>query len=1020
MLVPKTLTGKLQRALSKYERYRFENIAEVTGVTLYETPERLQHEPAEQGKPIEKGASWGNEGITGWFRCDYVIPEEFDGKRLFVGAKTNGETLWFANDIVKGVFDVNHPYVHLVKSAKKGDKYHFAFEAYSGHWFPGCGIGESNPAITEGCKSFGGVYIAQEREDVRDFIFDFATILSFVKATRGDKNNFRAAKAMKVLEQVFSVINGDPDETPESEWRPKLKEACKIMKPFLSSKNSATAPTIGLVGHSHIDTAWLWPISETRRKCGRTFSSVLNLMEQNEDFIFIQSAPCHADFVRQDYPELFARIQERVKEGRWEPNGGMWVEPDCNITSGEAFVRQLLVGQNFTRKYYGYSSDTLWEPDVFGYSAALPQILKGCGIDYFCTTKLSWNDTNRFPYDTFVWEGIDGSSVLAHFNTIPANPTPETLLSMWNDVQHKDVQDRRLAALGHGDGGGGPTYELAEYAKRVRDLEGCPKGEMMTVSKFMHSIEDNCTDLPKWFGELYLELHRGTLTSVAGVKKGNRKMEFAMRSAEFIATLAFLKGKGYPTEELDKLWKHLLTHQFHDILPGSSIARVNDEALEAFAEGISATQVLTSEKALEIAEVSDDEITVFNDLSWNRSSFVLDNTDKAPVGLKSQSYTDLDGNTRIYVSSADVPALGAAVYAVEEQKNEGKSAFKVNAAMTKVVTPFAEVKFDKIGRIPSFIDKSTGRELVKDGGALNSIWLGEDLPDYWDNWDINPDQYLKMQLQTNLVSRELISNGALQLRIRSTWKIGEASTFIQDIVFYADSKKVDFETKVEWNEKHKLLKAGFDLNVFSGTARHEIQYGYAERPTHRNLSEDRARFEVCNHKWTDISEMEFGAAILNDCKYGISVHGSDVRPTLLKSGTHPDPRGDNGVHTFTYSLLPHDAFSVESVVRPAYELNTNVTTVGGRCDIEGSLIKFDSSNIIVEAVKKAEDGNSVIIRFYDALGTGKKVKATVGLEGVKEIAETNMLEEEKAVIANGAEFEMYVKPFEIKTISVKF
>lgn len=1019
MLVVNTLTEKLHRALKKYERYRFEDIAEVKGVTIYETPERLQHEPKEDGTPIEKGSSWGDEGITAWFRCDYKIPSSMDGKKLFVGAKTNGETLWFANDILKGVFDNNHPYVHLVKSAKKGDKYHFAFESYSGHWFPGCGIGEENPKIVKGCKTFGGIFIAMEREDVRDFIFDLATVLSFVNATKNDKNSLRTAKAMKVLENVFSIINGDPDETPESEWRPKLKDACAAMKPFLSSKNSKTAPTIGLVGHSHIDTAWLWPISETRRKCGRTFSSVLNLMEQNEDFIFIQSAPCHADFVRQDYPELFARIQERVKEGRWEPNGGMWVEPDCNITSGESFVRQLLVGQSFTRKYYGYSSDVLWEPDVFGYSAALPQILKGCGINYFCTTKLSWNDTNRFPYDTFVWEGIDGSSVLAHFNTIPANPTPETLISMWNDVQHKDVQEMRLAALGHGDGGGGPTYELSEYAKRVRDLEGCPKGEMTTVSKFMHKLEETSTDLPKWFGELYLELHRGTLTSVAEVKKGNRKLEFAMRAAEFVSTIAFLRGKEYPTEQFDKLWKHLLMHQFHDILPGSSIARVNDEAIAAFKEGISAAQILTAEKALEITDINEKEITVFNDLSWNRKSFVLENTDKAPKGLKAQAYTDLEGTKKVYVSGADIPALGSSVYTLDKIINSGKSPFKINSSLSKVVTPYAEIKFDKIGRITSFIDKSTGRELVKDGGALNSIWLGEDLPNYWDNWDINPDQYLKMQLQSNLVSRELIDQGELQLRIRSVWKIGEASLFTQDMVLYSDSKKIDFETKVDWKEKHKLLKAGFELNVFSGTARHEIQYGYAERPTHRNLSQDRARFEVCNHKWTDISEMEFGVAILNDCKYGISVLGSDVRPTLLKSSTHPDPRGDNGVHTFTYSLLPHDAFSVENVVRPAYELNVNVTTVAGRCDISDSLIKFDSSNIIVEAVKKAENSNAIVFRFYDALGTGKTVKACVGISDVKRIVETNMLEEEKSVISTSSEFEIYVKPFEIKTICVE-
>jgi len=1018
MLVPNTILGKMNRALNFYTKYRFSDLCEVENVTLFETPERLTHEPDKAGKPVEKGAKWGNESITGWFRCDFTVPKELNGKRLFVGARTSGETLWFANDIVKGVFDGNHPYVHLVKEAKAGDKYHFAFEAYSGHWYPGCGGTEMNPKVEKGCKTFGGIFIAEENEDVRDFIFDLATVISFVKATK-DNNSFRKAKGLKTLEKVFAVINNNPDEVPESEWRPKLKEACAIMKPFLSSKNGPTAPTIGLVGHSHIDTAWLWPISETRRKCGRTFSSVLNLMEQNEDFIFIQSAPCHADFVRQDYPELFERICERAKEGRWEPNGGMWVEPDCNITSGESFVRQLLFGQRFTRKYYNYTSDTLWEPDVFGYSAALPQILQGCDIKYFCTTKLSWNDTNRFPYDTFNWKGIDGSTVVSHFNTIPANPTPETLISMWDDVQHKDVQDRRLAALGHGDGGGGPTYELAEYAKRVKDLEGCPHGEMTTVSNFMKSIEKNCPELPTWSGELYLELHRGTLTSIANTKKGNRKLEFAMRDLEFIATLAFLKGKGYPVEELDKLWKLLLTHQFHDILPGSSIAAVNDEAYQAFNDGIQSAKLLTAEKAVEMTELDDKEITVFNDLSWNRKSFTLEDNGKAPKGLKAQRYTDAEGKKKVYVSGANVPALGSTVYEAAPIAEIDGSSFRVAKNLSKVTTPFAVIKFDNIGRISSFIDKETGRELVKEGSALNSIWLGEDFPEYWDNWDINPDQYLKMELQKNLVSREIVSDGKLMLRIRSVWKIGAKSTFTQDMVCYSDSKKIDFETVVDWRESHKLLKAGFDLNVFTNTARHEIQYGYAERPTHTNLSQDRARFEVCNHKWTDVSEMEFGAAILNDCKYGISVNGSDVRPTLLKGGIKPDNRADNGVHSFTYSLVPHGAFGVENVIRPAYELNSNVTTIEGSCPVE-SLITFNASNIIVEAVKKAEDENAVVIRFYDALGTGKTVKAHIAMNGVKSVVETNMLEEVKGNVCEGNDFEMYVKPFEIKTILVRF
>ena len=1022
MLTDKSIFAKLPLIQQRYEKLRYQAVADVS-VELFETRDYLTQEPDDvPWSPAPVGTAWGGEWMTGWFRGDVVLPVACEGKKTFLRACTGApEALFLLDGVPHGVFDANHPVVALTISGDLGRMYHVALEAYSGHTHPGTQPSDVTTPQAPKSRIVEGIEVVLEREDVGAFALELRVLLSLLSSL--DENSLRRGRIQRGMAEVYAVVDALPELVEETVWRSKLAAAREIMRPLLDAKNGTTAPTMGIVGHSHIDTAWLWPLEETRRKCGRTFSSVLNLMEQYPEFLFIQSTPAQTEMVREDYPEMFTEIQERVAEGRWEPNGGMWVEPDCNLTSGEAMVRQLLVGQTATREMFGYTSDTLWMPDVFGYSAALPQILQGAGVRFFCTTKIAWNDTTRFPYDTFVWKGIDGSSVITHYNAIHCVPDPKTLNDQWNWVQHKDVQDRRLSSFGWGDGGGGPEAEMIEIARLVQDLEGCPRATYTTVGAFMEGIETELTDLPEWVGELYLEAHRGTLTSIAQIKRGNRKAEFATRDAEFLSVLAALQGQAYPAGEFLALWKGLLTHQFHDILPGSSIAEVNDEAVVAFAGTIKGAQALSLRALSALAgEGTSERWLLANSLSWDRGGEITwvgapSGTRPADETIAAQWVEDPTGSSRLVLAGLTLPALGGCVVDLEPGEPGGDTPFVVTD--DGVVTPYATVHFDSRGRIDSFVDKATQREIVRPGAALNTLLLGEDIPGHWDNWDIDRDQRLKMRDDSQLVSRDVVANGPLQLRIRSTYRIGRRSTLTQDMVFHAGTPQVDFETVVDWAEKRTLMKVAFPLNVWAEQARHEIQYGYAERPTHTNLIQDRARFEVCAHKWTDLSDAGFGVALLNDCKYGVSVEGGEIGLSLLKSGVHPDPRGDEGRHLVTYSLLPHaGTFSVPAVVRPAYELNIAPVAIQVSSDATdlASLLTVEASNVIVEAVKWAEEGNAFVIRLYEAGRAGTRARVQLNTP-VAALTLTNLLEEAQVsleLVDNAVTLDF--RPFEIKTL----
>lgn len=1028
MLTDPKIIRKLAGIEHRYARLRFAKVGEVP-VEMCETREHFREEPGPAARvrwrPASPGQRWGGEGLTAWFRGDVRLPRACAGRKVFIRARTGGEALFFVNGVPRGVFDWQHPAVALALSASTRAKYHIAIEAYAGHSFPGTQPFDDDPPVTPKCRVFEGVDIVLEREDVSAFVFDLLVLRQLVKCL--DENSLRRGRVVAALAEVYRLVDADPREGNEGVWRPKLAAAREAMRPLLETPNGPTAPTVGIIGASHIDTAWLWPLGETWRKCARTFSSALNLMEQYPEMTFLQPAPCHAEVMRDEYPVLFAAMRKAIAEGRWEPNGGMWIEPDCNVPSGEAMVRQVLVAQRWTRAHFGYTADTLWLPDVFGYSAALPQILRGGGIRFFCTTKMAWNDTTRFPYDTFVWCGLDGTSVVTHLNEHNSRVDPETLTNQWNWRQHKDVEDGWLNGYGYGDGGGGPTAEMVELARRVRDLEGCPRARHTTLSAFMTGLEALSDRLPRWSGELYLELHRGTLTSIAGVKRGNRKTELALREAEFLCTLAALRGAPYPAGRLLAIWKELLTNQFHDILPGSSIATVNDEAIASFERCVADAEELSRSALGSIAGPArrrSHAVIIANSLSWPRAGeTVLTGIPAGTVpdlpGVCAQWVQNVYGEDELAVAGLPLPPLGAAVVPLRKAQPSRAAASQLRFCDDSAHTPFAEITFDHQGRVVSLVDRVSGRQVVADGGVLNGFLLGEDIPEAWDNWDIDADQALKMEFTGKLARRDVVADGPLQLRIRSIYEIGANSVLTQDMVLHSTTARIDFETSLDWHEKRSLLKAVFDVAVLCDNARHEIQYGHVERPTHANLPGDRARFEVCAHKWTDLSDNGFGVALLNDCKYGVSVRGSRVGLSLAKGGVHPDPRGDEGLHRFTYSLLPHACgFTVPAVVRPAYELNVRPTAalVDASCRPVGSLLEVDAPTVIVEAVKWAEEGNAFVVRLYDAGKVGTKVRVRFGVP-VTAVCRTNLLEEdpEPLAVRSGA-VELMIRAFEIVTL----
>ena len=794
----------------------------------------------------------------------------------------------------------------------------------------------------------------------------------------------------------------------------------------------------------------------TEDKAVRSFSTVLELMKEYPEYVFMSSQPQLYKYVKKNAPDVYEQIKERVKEGRWEPDGGMFVEADCNIASGEALVRQFVHGQRFFKEEFGVDNEILWLPDVFGYSAALPQILQKCGIPYFMTTKISWNEFNKMPYDTFEWEGIDGSRVLTHFvptrdynkaaveggtetehfTTYNGYINPSQMKGAWARYSQKYLNEEVLCSFGFGDGGGGPTKDMLENQRRLaKGLPGMPRTKMSTAKEFFHVLDKHVTDkkyLPTWVGELYLEYHRGTYTSMARNKKFNRKAEFAYQNEEMYAMLdAQTAGGAYPEKELHEGWEVILRNQFHDILPGSSIKEVYDDSKAEY-EGIFAeNKALTDATLAHIAagvKAPKHSLVVYNPNSAAAYDLV---TFTVPEGMGEPAV--YDGETKLAVQktadgtyvffAAGVPGKGYKTYIVKEEAADTTPSMEVSTEVME--NEYFKVEYNEKGQFAKIYDKKADRDILKPGKAGNVIVSYEDRPHNYDAWDVN-NYYTEKSWDIDQVSAmEVVENGPVRACVKVERKYLD-STITQFIYLYHDIPRIDIKNVIDWKEHQIFVKDYFPIDVHTNEATFDIQYGNVKRDTHDNTSWDFAKFEVCHHKWMDVSEDGYGVSMLNDCKYGVGVRNGVIGMSMLKSAIHPNPEADKELHEFTYSIYPHQGGWREAgTVKQAYQINNPLTyswkeNEGGTLAPEYSLVSSDKDNAVIEVVKKAEDSDAVIVRLYECYNRRTPVTLIFGKE-LTSVVECNMMEEGADPVeftGNQATFEM--KPYEIKTLKVTF
>lgn len=863
-------------------------------------------------------------------------------------------------------------------------------------------------------------------------------------------------KRMRIVEALYAAKN-EVDREPanrltDGDWVASLEAKLRASIEALMPEQRLNG-VMHMVGQSHIDVAWLWPVRETVRKVSRTFSTMTTLMEEYPDFIYSQSQPLLYAFAKEHYPELYEKVKARIAEGRWELVGGMWVEPDLNIPSGESLVRQLLYGQRFYKQEFGKTSAIEWLPDTFGYCASLPQILKLAGVNYFMTSKLNWNDTNKFPYDLFHWVGIDGTSIVSYLNHgLNEHTKPKDVHEHWQSYREKGKHNEQMLLYGHGDGGGGVTREMIEYIGRSGLMTDLPESRFSTAESFFGGIAERRPALPKWHGDLYLELHRGTYTTHARNKRSNRKAEVLYRDAELWNRFAVPQlDSGKAAQELAELhdgWKLILLNQFHDIVPGTSIPEVYVTSEQEYAQVFSLGNGSLNRSLRTIVGQIDvsgqgTPYVVFNSLGWAREEVVALEGDMPWAELAAfdaggnRLDTDVvrsgddSGAASLAVRVPRIPAFGYTTIWVRPDEaakpTQSDSPSKVPSSglsddWTVWETERYVLEFNELGEIVRWHDKTTSRELLPEGGKANELQFFHDRPTYWDAWDVDPRFEEQRAGAVELIDKQVVLRGATKDVLRFRWKLNE-SVISQDVILYHHQGRVDFHTNVQWNEAHKLLKVAFPVDIVTNKATYEIPFGALERPTHTNTSWEQAQFEVCGHRWADVSEGGYGVSLLNDCKYGYDIKGSTLRLSLLRAPKWPDATADQGEHEFTYSLYPHEQdWRAAHVVRAAAELNHPVSVAAGTASESGqwpneqSLISFEGSHVLLDTVKAAEDGDGTVFRMYESSGGREKVKLTLPQSSRRALI-VNLLEEPigEAPVNDGF-VELDFAPFEIKSI----
>ena len=997
------------------EKEFYEPVGEIA-LEGFETMEMLSPEQAmaRSFAPMTPGTAWGPRWGYLWLRGEIVIPERAKGQMIVMDLRQGGEATVFVDGEAFGTrraewVSVAHHYICdqvLTQNAVPGEKHALLLEAYAGHGYPGedndgCATGPVRPA--EG--GFQGDYFPEPDEALRQRMgvstfgiwheeayqlwLDVQTIRDLLESV--DPDSLRAMR----LEEALEAFTLEVDFEQEREGRlADYRRVRSVIAPVLAAKNGTTSPRMAAIGNAHLDVCWLWPYRETQRKVARTFAQQVRLMDMYPAYKFIQSQPETYQICKELYPGLYERIKEKIRAGQWIADGSMWVEPDTNMTSGESLIRQIMHGKRFYKDEFGVDCQLLWLPDTFGYSAVLPQILRGCGVKYLTTQKIFWtyNGSDPFPYHYFTWEGMDGTQVTSFLHMDYTSRTDaKTTNDRWkNRVQKRDL-DSFLLPFGYGDGGGGPCRDHIEFALRQKDLEGAPKVDMAAPQDFFEDMAKAGAPKNKYVGELYFQCHRGTYTSQAAIKRGNRKSELALREAEMWSAAA-AKTLPYPAEKLDKAWKGVLLNQFHDILPGSSIARVYEEARKLYGEILDSTGEMadTARSALTDGEEGK---TYFNSLSWARRALVKHGDTYGYAVLPPCGWS-----SEVDCTLPKYPVLACPM----------DGGFILGNGLITVV-------LNTLGEIVSC--EYRGRSCI--GGKGNEMRLYKDVPRKFDAWDVDsmyPMQRVEMGFDAAM---ELVEETPHRCAVKVTRRFGK-SVIEQEIALEADSTRIDFKTHVNWQETHRLLKTAFATGIHANEAINEIQFGFVKRPTHRSRPYDADRFEVCNHKYTALCDENRGAAVLNESKYGVSTQDDEIALTLLRAATCPDLNADKGEHEFAYSYYVWEGTFMESgVVREGYELNVPVTAAQGAAKAH-SLMSVDRDNVIIDTVKLAEDGSGdMIIRLYESKHADTRVQLTFGFEAAQAHI-CDMLEnrQQKLMIANsGVALEM--RAFEVKTLRIR-
>lgn len=987
-------------------------------------------------KPYDREKQyWGGQDTYIWFRHRFTVPQELDGKILWYSVEAGDSGYWqwanpqmclYLNGQCIAGMDSNHRDVEFTRTAEGGKKYEVYISGYT------------DTVYYERPVCFRP-FLAAVDSEVLALYYDLK--VAYDAAHEMDTDDMARVDLIGHVNAAFNLLDLTGDR--ESLLRSVRTASTYVQEHIYTGNSGGKKPVIAAVGSTHIDVAWLWRYEQTREKAVRSFAMAIRLIDKYPEYIFMCSQPQLYEFVKQDDPALYAEIKKRIAAGRWEVEGAMWVEADTNLTGGESLVRQLLFGKRFFMDEFGKNCEVLWLPDVFGYSAALPQILKKSGVPYFMTTKISWNEFNKLPYDTFYWRGIDGSEVLSHFiatkekvqaekdwmTTYNGQLNPSSVMGAWQRYQQKDLNREILCSFGHGDGGGGTSMQMVENGRRIaKGLPGVPDLKFSGVQEYYHRLErdlDGKKRVPHWDGELYFEYHRGTYTSVAGIKRRNRKNEIRMHDAENLSVLAgqllHELGPAYPAQPLHDAWKLLLLNQFHDVIPGSSIAPVYEDAYahHAVVEQTTETAIATAVDAL-AAKLNTAGIAVFNTLSFPRGGEVS---------------VPWNGGENVAVQSGDrlLPAVvadGTLTFRAENVPAKGYAVFKVVPAEPVCLPEYTDthclentayrVEFDENYNISRVFCKEAGREMLRPGTLAARLVAFEDRPRVDDAWNLMAYYEEKSEYIDNVQSAHIIEHNALRTVLRVERRF-RSSTLRFDYRLPAGSGGLTISGDLDWKETHVMLKMDFPAEVNTTKAAFDIQFGSIERPIHKNTLWDYARFEVCAHKWVDLSDNGFGITLLNDCKYGYDVTREHIRLSILRCGTYPDPHQDQCRHAFSCKLLAHTGpVDLPAVNEAAYAFNyplhARYTVGGGTLPECFSLMQLDRANIIIETVKKAEDSDAVVIRAYECANCACDAVLSLGFP-VTAAAETDLMEgaPTELPLENGR-VRLHFAPFEIKTI----